>query len=140
METQIEIEFIDHKIPETGTLVLFAASKKKWGPSLKKLDKLSDGQISSAMAVSSFEGGKNESISIVSPANLELTRLIILGLGDESIEKTSDWMNVGGRVCGLVKNDPTGKVSLVIENIGKELTFSADATAATCNGFFDEAL
>ncbi len=135
METQIAVEFLDQKIPETGTIVLLVASKKKWGASLKKLDKQSGGQISKAMAVSSFEGEKNDSVEIVSPANLELSRLIILGLGDAGIEETSDWMKVGGRVSGLVKSDPTGTVTVLVEDIGKDLAFRAENIAAIATGF-----
>ena len=135
METQIAVEFLEQKIPETGTIVLLAASKKKCGASLKKLDKLSSGQISAAMAVSSFEGAKNDSLEIASPANLKLTRLIILGLGDDAIEEASDWLNVGGRICGLVKGDPTGAVTVLAEDIGKDLAFSASNVAAIATGF-----
>ncbi len=135
METQIAVKFLGQTIPETGTIVLLAASKKKWGASLKKLDKQSGGHIGNAMSISSFEGGKSETIEIVSPANLKLSRLIILGLGDDTIDETSDWMKVGGRICGLVKGDPTGVVTVLVEDIGKDFAFSANDIAAIATGF-----
>ncbi len=135
METQIAVEFLDQKIPETGTLVLLAAGKKNWGASLKKLDKQSGGQISNAVAASSFEGTKSDTIEIMAPANLTLSRLIIVGLGEESLEEAANWMKVGGRICGLVKSDPTGLVSVLVENMGKDFAVTPDDIAAIATGF-----
>ena len=135
MEPQTAIEFHDTKTALSGTVVLFAAPKKKYGASLKKLDKLSDGQITSAMAVASFAGGRSESLEILSPANLELSRLIIIGLGEPTGDETSDWLNVGGRIGGLVKTDPTGSATIVAENIGKDYVFSSNVSASIATGF-----
>ena len=84
MASKIAIDFIAQDLPETGTVVLFSASKKSFGTLLKKLDKQCDGQIGKAMSVSSFDGKENQLIEILSPAKLELSRILILGLGDET--------------------------------------------------------
>ncbi|MCP4936855.1 MAG: leucyl aminopeptidase [bacterium] len=135
MEIQIAVEFHGQTIPETGTIILLAASKKKWGVSLKKLDKQSGGQIGNAIGVSSFEGDKSDNIEIISPANLTQSRLIVVGLGNEPIEEAREWMKVGGRICGLVKDDPTGVVTVLVEDIGKDFVFTANYIAAIATGF-----
>ncbi len=135
MDTQPAIEFLDQKMPQTGTLVLFAAGKKRTSASFKKLDKLCGGQVGRAMAVSSFEGGKSENIEILSPANTDLTRIIVVGLGDDANEVSRDWMNLGGRISGLVKDDPSGRVNILADNIGKDHIFSPIAVASIATGF-----
>ncbi len=135
METQTAIEFLDSKTPLKGTVVLYAAPKKKYGASLKKLDKKSGGQIVSAMSAASFEGGRGESIEIFSPANLDISQLIIVGLGEPIDNDSREWMNLGGRTGGLMNKVPSGSVLVVAENIGKDYTFTANAIASIATGF-----
>lgn len=135
METPIAIDFLDQKIPQEGTVILFAASKKKFGARFKKLDKECGGHITRAISISTFEGGKNETLELLSPSNLDLSRIIVFGLGDETEDSTRDWMNIGGRLSGLVKNDPKGIVTVLTENIGKDHVFSANAVASLATGF-----
>lgn len=135
MEAPITIDFTGQTIPEKGTLVLFTARKKGFGASFKKLDKLTGGQISKAMEGSSFEGEQKTSFEVLSPANLELTRIIVVGLGDTAAKEQREWMHTGGRVSGLVKSDPTGSVTVILEAVSKTHTVTPDNAAAIATGF-----
>ena len=135
MDTQPTIKFLDQKIPQTGTLVLFAASKKTTAASLGELDKISAGQITNAMDIASFTGNANECIEILSPANLKLSRIIVFGLGDKTASEAKDWMDIGGRLCGLIKKEPTGTLTILCENIAKDHRFDANAVSAIATGY-----
>jgi leucyl aminopeptidase len=87
------------------------------------------------MAVSSFAGGENENLELISPANLKLSRIIVVGLGDQTNDLAREWKNVGGRLHDLVKDDPTGMVTVIAEDIDKNHIFTPDATASIATGY-----
>ena len=135
METPIEIDFLDQKTPEKGSVVFFSANKKKFGPLLKKLDKQCGGQISDAMEACSFIGAQNDSLELLAPSGVQLSKIIVIGLGDKMSNEPRDAMNLGGRLSTFIKNDPKGIVSIVTENIGKEHIFSPQIIASLATGF-----
>ena len=135
MQTQIEIEFVDQQTPKEGTLVLFSAQKKKFGSQLKKLDKQCGGQLSNAMEVSSFNGAQNESVEILAPSGLQLSKIIVMGLGDKMSNEPRDALDLGGRLSVIVKNDPKQIVTVLTENIGKDHIFAPEIVASIATGF-----
>ncbi|MCF6197796.1 MAG: leucyl aminopeptidase [Hyphomicrobiaceae bacterium] len=135
MASKIAIDFIAQDLPETGTVVLFSGSKKSFSALLKKLDKQCEGQISKAMSVSSFEGQENQLIEILSPAKLNLSRILVLGLGDETASENRQWMNIGGRIGACAASDPQGLVTIMAQDIGDKHVFTPDAVASMATGY-----
>ncbi len=135
MAEQVTVKFHEYKIPSKGTVVLFAAGKKNTGPGLAKLDKQCNGQISRAIEVSSFEGDKGKHIEILSPANLELARILLIGVGNREISSEFDWMNIGGKISALVKGDPEGTVTILVDQETGRHAITPENCAALATGF-----
>jgi leucyl aminopeptidase len=135
-----QISFTSEKIPEKGSLMLLSGKNIR-GASLRKLDKLSGGQISRALKAASFKGGKGESAQILAPSGLSLSHIIIAGLGvddeseDEGVRGFRFWLELGGAMCAMAGGGENGEISLLLENQGESVNIGADEIAAIAAGF-----
>lgn len=66
---------------EPGALVLGAQEGPVLSPAAAKADKASKGAVTKALAASRFTGKSGQMVEILAPAGLNLSRLILLGLG-----------------------------------------------------------
>ncbi len=135
MKAPIQIEFTDLKLPDSGTLILLSADRKPAPGQQRKLDKQSGGQLAKAMQASSFEGKKNSSIALLAPASLDLNRVLVVGLGEDTLAEQRDFLDLGGRLANVVKDSDKGPVTVFVENITKGQQFDPDSAAAIANGF-----
>ncbi len=77
----MKIEFAASSLPNSGALVLGIAEGGKLPGVARAIEKASPGLLKRAMDSSRFEGKKGQSLMLVAPAGLGLSRLLLLGLG-----------------------------------------------------------
>lgn len=77
---EIQIAAADHI--EGGALALLVAKGKVPSGRAAELDSASGGAVEKAMKASRFTGGAGEILSILAPAGLGLTRLVLAGIGE----------------------------------------------------------
>lgn len=129
-----EIKFIDLEEPEQGTVVVFTGEGKRGGEILKKLDKKTGGQISKAMSLAEFEGKKNQNLELLLPANLDLDKIIVIGTAGLRLDIPHQWTLLGGRLAALSKKDLSGRLTVIAENNGDDITCSNETTARLALG------
>ncbi|MBE8219933.1 MAG: leucyl aminopeptidase [Alphaproteobacteria bacterium] len=96
----IDIKFTSAKISRKGTLVISMAHKGKLGALASILDETSGGAITKAIGVKKFEGAAGAHFTLLAPANVELDRIIVVGLGDIKKMTTHDAEMFGGTAWG----------------------------------------
>jgi leucyl aminopeptidase len=77
----MDVTFAKAALPETGALAVGVFNGRKLTEAAKALDRQSRGALSRALEASRFEGKVGEALSLLAPARLENSRVILVGLG-----------------------------------------------------------
>ncbi len=127
----MRIEFAVPALPETGALVLPIGQDNAFGPLAEEADRLSGGALRRALAASRFTGKKDETLEILAPAGLGLSRLLLVGLGKPEALTLESFEALAGNVSAqLTKTGDSGAVLLLEVPAGCALAPVAIAAAA----------
>lgn len=115
----MKINFSEPALPKSGALVLGVGQGKKLGTVAKEIDKASDGAISRALGVSSFEGKARQLLEIVAPAGVPLSRILLAGTGEKLSER--DRADLGGRVLAQLNRSGEESATFAVDFGGRDL-------------------
>lgn len=128
----LKISFAADALPDRNALVLTVASKKKLGEQGAKLNKKCGECITRAMESSDFTGAEEQTLTILSPAKTGLSRLVLVGIGDETSADANVCARAGAAAVAALKGKESQAVFFVDQF--KELNIPA-AEAAAQAGF-----
>ena len=94
----MNIKFSKKSLPTSDSHVIFVYADKELSDSAAKIDKETDGLVSRAMDVGHFEGKFGQIIDLVAPANLEINRVLVMGLGKEADLDLVKTQKIGGKI------------------------------------------
>lgn len=94
----MKITFSDLAIPSSGAVIAFATEGADLMPSAVALDEATGGSITKAIKSSTFKGKSGQSLQILAPANVDLSRVIIFGIGKEAEFDVIAAQKLGGSV------------------------------------------
>ncbi len=121
----MKIKFATLKEPKKGIAVILAAKGAKLGATGEALDKSSGGQISRAIKAADFEGKRDSFLDIVAPAELNLKRIIVAGIGEASKLDGLNAEMLGGAIAGKLIAAKDKAASVVVDDLdGCELAIS----------------
>lgn len=126
-------DFVSAQRPAKGTLVLLVHGENTLGGLAGKLDDLTGGQLSRAIASGPFAGKLGQQLGIASPLNSELGRVILVGVGRPEPLKYHELEKLGQRIHEHISRVRRGVVSIgtdVVEAKG----FSSAAVARIALG------
>jgi len=100
METEAKIEFAPLSAPHGGVFVVFVDGDLKVAPAVaERLGPLAR-RLASIAKKSQFRGKKQTAVDVVAPADLDVDRLLIVGVEREKNGEPLDVVTLGGFVCG----------------------------------------
>ena len=109
-----------------GTLVVLAGE----GAKLSKLAQdLAGPSIDKAIAAAEFKGKAGSSLDLLVPAETDLDRLVVSGIGKVADMKEGDWLKLGGTIGSKLANTKTAAVLAEVE--GLEVTAANVADLAS---------
>lgn len=77
----MKIAFAKPAIPDTGALFVAATEDRSLTATAAEIDRRTDGALTRAVAGSQFKGKRKEMLPVLAPANLEVSRVVVVGLG-----------------------------------------------------------
>src|SRR5258707_1726198 len=92
----MKIRFGEPALPKPGAVVVGVKEEGKLPPTAAELDRRTGGALKRAIAASRFSGKKDELLSVVAPANLALSRIVLAGLGKPSAVAATQMQTLGG--------------------------------------------
>lgn len=105
----MQIKFISPSLTGTGAFALGVAEGAKISGQALEADRMSDGAIKRAMAVSRFSGKPGQILEVVAPAGLKASRLLLVGLGKpEKFDARAAERAAAGVVGKLFTSGETG--------------------------------
>ena len=130
----MKIAFAEPSLPKSGSLVVGVLDDRKLTPSAQRIDKETGGMVSRAMAASKFKGKKDDVLSILAPAGVDLARVILLGLGKASALDATAWQNAGGKIAAQLNSAGETVAQVEVDKIDGAKLAPADAAAELAYG------
>ena len=97
-----KLEFAASSTPPKGVLILFCEEGVKFGQAARKVLDPTGDLVSRAATAEGFKGKSGSILDIVAPADLGVTRLIVIGAGKVRDLKSQDFVKLGGSTMGRV--------------------------------------
>jgi leucyl aminopeptidase len=113
MAARAEIAFAKLQAPSSGSAVLLTDGNLKLGPRSAALDTAAGGRFARAAAAAKFKGKGMKPLQLLSPAGVELDRIVFMGVGDLGKLKRQDWLKLGGSIAAGVGGG--GEVTVLVE-------------------------
>ncbi|HEY3919853.1 MAG TPA: M17 family peptidase N-terminal domain-containing protein, partial [Stellaceae bacterium] len=98
----MKISFAAPRMPRSGTIVVAIMEDRKMSPHAIEIDKQSGGAIRRAMEASRFTGKPDETMMIPAPANLDVSRVMLIGVGKPKLGDRSVRQNRGGVILSAL--------------------------------------
>jgi leucyl aminopeptidase len=98
----MKISFAAPRLPRSGTVVCAVMEDRKFSPGAQQIDKESGGALRRAIEVSRFTGKSDETLMVLAPPNLDVKRVLLIGVGKpRAVERTAR-QNRGGIILAAL--------------------------------------
>jgi leucyl aminopeptidase len=131
MAMQLKIEFDRFKAPGKGVLIVFCDDALKIGAATGKLLGDAADLIARAAEADGFTGKSANTLDIIAPAGLKVSRLVVIGCGKVSDLKEKDFLKLGGIAAG--KAPAAAKQATVVAEL-PDAAMSPEAVAQLAIG------
>jgi leucyl aminopeptidase len=125
----MEIVFAKTALPETGALAVGCFKGRKFTKAADALDRLSKGALTRALEASRFEGKVGEALSLLAPARLEHSRIILIGLGKRKALDALAARRAGGALAAELASGSEAEAVVAIEAADLRSIGEADLAA-----------
>lgn len=123
------ISFSSGTAPSKGTVVLLVAEKSAMPP---LPDSIKAEVVERAVKAADFKGDFGKTLQIHTPAETDLDRLVLLGLGDMTKLDQQKWMRLGGTLAGLANGRSKTAVQVAVPEGGEAGAAEASLMATGC--------
>jgi leucyl aminopeptidase len=114
MAGAIKLAFAPFATPSKGVLVVFCDDALKLGPASRRILGRAADLVARAAEADRFKGKSGATLDLVAPAELKVSRLVVVGIGKPSEIKAQDFVKFGGVAMGKVPASATD-VTVVAE-------------------------
>ena len=102
MSGRLKLEFAPFATPPKGVLVLFCEEGVKFGPAARRALAPTGDLVMRAAAVDRFKGKSGSALDLVAPPGLDVSRLVVVGVGKARDLKAQDFVKLGGVAMGKI--------------------------------------
>lgn len=113
----MKISFGEPALPKSGAVIVGVMEESKLTPTAAELDRRTDGALLRAISASRFSGKKDELLAILAPANLTMTRIILVGLGNAKSIDSAQMQNLGGSLLAHLNGAGEKEATVVLDEI-----------------------
>ena len=119
----MRFSFSEIGLPNTGVVIVCVQEGGKLGSMGRRLDKSTNGALSRAIKESRFEGKKAQTLDVVAPAGMKLSRIVLAGIGKTMGE--TDQQALGGRLLAHLNRIGAKTAAIVVEGGARDLVSAA---------------
>ena len=127
----MKIAFSKPSLPTEGAVAVGVLEGKVLCATAQRLDEAAKGALSRAIAASRFEGKKGQTLMILAPAGLELTRVLLIGLGKAKEVDALGAQAFGGTAVAQLQTSGEAEAMLAVDAVeGSPLSVTEFAAQA----------
>jgi leucyl aminopeptidase len=102
MSGPLELEFAPLSTAPKGVLILFCEEGLKFGSAARRAMGRAEDLVNRAAAADRFKGKNGSALELIAPPDLDVSRLVILGVGKSRDLKAQDFVKLGGIAMGKI--------------------------------------
>jgi leucyl aminopeptidase len=130
----MKVSFAKSEMPGSGAVVVGVLEDRKLTPSAAQLDKQSKGAIGRAIHASRFKGKPEDALTIMAPAGLEVSRVLLIGLGKPAALDELTAQAIGGRMLAQLNNTGEGAAAVMVDELDGGKIGTAELAAHLAHG------
>jgi len=130
----MKFTFAKAEFPSQGAIVVPVYEGKVWGPLAKTLDDATGGALSRASEAGRFEGKKDQTLTLLAPSGLTVSRVILIGLGKPKDVDVLVAQGFGGKAISLVQTSGDDALWLLVEPVDGVSLADAEFAAHVASG------
>src|ERR1700704_1773901 len=102
MPGALKLGFAPFTAPTKGVLIVFCEEGLKLGSAARKVVGPTGDLVTGAAEADRFKGKSASALDLVAPAGLDVSRLVVIGVGKARDLKAQDFVKLGGIVMGKI--------------------------------------
>jgi leucyl aminopeptidase len=102
MTGRLQLEFVPFSARSKDVLIVFCEEGLKFGTVARRALASAGGLVERAAAAERFKGKNGSTLDIVAPAGLDVSRLVVVGVGKAKDLKSDGFVKLGGAAMGKV--------------------------------------
>ena len=130
----MKISFSKIEAPSGGAVVVGVYEDRKLTPTAAQLDKQTRGAIERALAASRFKGKPDDLLTVLAPAGLEASRIVLVGLGKPGALDALGVQGLGGRLVAALANSGETAAAVAVDDGADQKLGTAEQAAHLAYG------
>ncbi len=131
----MKIGFVTPSLPEGGTLVVGVQAERALTPAAAEIDGKTGGWLARAMAAAPrFKGAKDEMLGLLAPPGLNLSRIVLAGLGATDKLDGLGLQRLGGVLAAHIEQQGESEAAIWLDGLDGCTVAPALAAAAIGHG------
>jgi leucyl aminopeptidase len=130
----MKISFAEPSLPKSGALVVGVNEDRQLSPTAARVDEQTGGALKRAMAASRFTGKKDETLSVLAPTGLELSRIVLAGLGKREKGEARTYQDLGGTLFAHLNAAGEKEATVALDEPPRGKVDAAEAAAQLAYG------
>lgn len=130
----MKFAFSELGLPKRGSLAVPVFSDNKLSPIAKEVNEITGGVLERALETSRFKGKKGDILEILAPQNMDLSRVIMFGLGDAEDLKIVDFENLGGSLTAKANSAGAKNLTIALDGLDENEIRDNEAAAHVAYG------
>ena len=126
--------FAKPELPKAGAVVVAVLEGRKLSPGAQMIDRASRGAIARAIAASRFKGGTEDALSVLAPARLGASRVLLLGIGKPGKFDARAAERLGARLVVQLQNSGESEASVLVDAVEGAAIAAPEAAARIAHG------
>ena len=102
MPGALKLGFAPFAAPTKGVLIVFCEEGLKFGSAARKVLEATGDLVNRAADADRFKGKSGSALDLVAPAGLDVSRLVVVGVGKARDFKAQDFVKLGGIAMGKI--------------------------------------
>jgi leucyl aminopeptidase len=126
--------FAKSELPKSGAVVVAVMEGRKLSPGAQMIDRAAGGVIGRALAASRFKGGPEDALSIVAPAGLSATRVLLLGIGKPDKLDLHTAERIGARIVAQLQSSGETDAAVLVDALDGATMPAPEVAARIAHG------
>ncbi|MDF2368107.1 leucyl aminopeptidase [Sneathiella sp.] len=130
----MKFAFSEISLPKRGSLAVAIYADNALSPTAKEVDEKTGGALSRALETSRFKGKQGDFLELMAPNGLEVSRVVLFGLGEVEKLGQTDMETLGGSLVKKLNASGARSVTVILDDLGADAIKTSEAAAAVAAG------
>ncbi|OUR76650.1 leucyl aminopeptidase [Alphaproteobacteria bacterium 46_93_T64] len=113
----MKFAFSEISLPKRGSLAVPVFADNTLSPMAQDVDDITGGVLSRALETSRFKGKKGDLLEILAPQDMDVSRVVLFGVGEPEDLKLVDFESLGGSLVRKLNTSGARNVTVILDGL-----------------------